>query len=223
MLHFIEKLNKAETRMRASKGIEAKVLGMDFIFPLLRQLGVDVAETLSTQEERLNAIEDLLDEESSPVELLEKARDVIILLAGLLDSTMVAAGFFEVTPKGLVNTGKAPAELSNNYIEAASQAVDVIGDIEEEINAAEDDEDDEDLGPDDSEGEPATLLTSPNFRSVDIVLPDEVASAAEPAKLDDAPDTITVDTSSESGAVDTPDAAVAVAPATNTEHDTDAA
>jgi post-segregation antitoxin (ccd killing protein) len=203
---FAEKLARSEKRLREMKGgIEAKVLANDFIFPLFRSLGVDVEEALVGLNERLEGVEDAV--EGGDLDLLEDARNVILRLAGLVDSTMIAAGFFEATDKGLRKTAKAPADLAQDYDEVGAQVVEVIREIEEELSD-EDEEDDD--GPDGDPGEPAAVVGAITPAAApDVLEAPRVAVTATAASIVDA-DVV------EAGG--TP--ALTVTP---TEHDTDAA
>jgi hypothetical protein len=151
MQDFSALLQKYESRLSGVNHVDGKQLALNYLFPLLRKLAGSVGEILSDHEEAINDLEDALENDG---ETLAQARDVILLLSGLLDETMVAAGFYSVTDKGLEDTGKAPTELRERFVEAAAQVVAVVQNIEEELNGADDEDE---IEPDSAEGkEPAS-------------------------------------------------------------------
>lgn len=213
MKTFAEKLTRSEKRLREMKGgIEAKVLATDFIFPLFRALGVDTEEALGGLHERLEGVEAVLEDDGAGAsfEVLEDSRDIIILLAGMLDRTMVAAGFFEMTPKGLRKTDKIPADLAQEFFEVGEKVAEQIKAIEEELENAEDEDDDD---PDGDPGEPAAVVGSiapAPLVAADVETPASVAADSGAAAV--AVDADVVETGG-----------TAAEPTRSTEHDTDAA
>lgn len=216
MKTFAEKLTRSEKRLREMKGgIEAKVLATDFIFPLFRALGVDTEEALGGLHERLEGVEAVLEDDGAGAsfEVLEDSRDIIILLAGMLDRTMVAAGFFEETPKGLRKTDKIPADLAQEFFEVGEKVAEQIKAIEEELENAEEDDDD----PDGDPGEPAAVVGSiapAPLVAADVETPASVAADTGAAAAV-AVDAVVVE---EGGT-----APAAAETTRSTEHDTDAA
>lgn len=137
MQEFATVLQKYEDRLSKANHVDGKQLALNYLFPLIRKLAGTVGETLAAHEEAINDIEDALTNDG---DVLSQARDTIVMLATLLDETMVTAGFYTATNKGLQDTGKAPAELRTKFVEAAQQVVATMQAIEEELNG-EDDED----------------------------------------------------------------------------------
>jgi hypothetical protein len=137
MQDFATTLQKYEERLSKANHVDGKQLAINFLFPLLRKLAGTVGETLAEHDEAISDLEDALAHDG---DVLAQARDVIVLLSGLLDETMVAAGFYKTTQNGLEDTGKAPEELRTRFVEAASQVVAVVQAIEEELNGEDEDE-----------------------------------------------------------------------------------
>jgi len=186
MQKLVDKINKLEKRVQS--GIEAKSLGQDYVAPIFRSLLVKIEELeqgIAVNAANIETVAQSI--ESDPdIELLQDCRDVIIKLSALLDETMVAAGFFAVGPQGLKSTGKAPGELATRYLDLGPEVVELVTDIEEQINAADEDEDDD--GPDGDPGEPAaapsdapvrTLVSVP---SASVALEPDAVEPAEPAE-----------------------------------------
>lgn len=138
MQEFATVLQKYEDRLSKANHVDGKQLALNYVFPLIRKLAGAVGETLASHEEMLADLEDAL---ANDGDVLAQARDTIVMLSGLLDETMVAAGFYTATNKGLQDTGKAPAELRAKFVEAAQQVVATMQAIEEELNGEDDEED----------------------------------------------------------------------------------
>lgn len=147
MQEFATVLQKYEDRLSKANHVDGKQLALNYVFPLLRKLAGSVAETLAEHEEALNDIEDALENDG---DVLSQARDTIVMLSSLLDETMIAAGFYATTPKGLQDTGKAPAELRAKFVDAAAQVVATMQAIEEELNGS--DEEDTEVESDGADG-----------------------------------------------------------------------
>lgn len=139
MQEFATLLQKYEDRLSKANHVDGKQLALNYVFPLLRKLAGTVGEAFADHEAAINDIEDAL---QSDGDVLAQARDTIVMLSALLDETMVTAGFYGVTDKGLQDTGKAPAELRARFVEAAQQVVATMQAIEDELNG-EDEEDTE--------------------------------------------------------------------------------
>lgn len=137
MQDFATVLQKYEDRLSKANHVDGKQLALNYVFPLLRKLAGAVGETLAAHE---GAIDDLADALANDGDVLVQARDTIVMLSQLLDETMVTAGFYTATDKGLQDTGKAPAELRAKFVEAAGQVVATMQAIEEDLNG-EDEED----------------------------------------------------------------------------------
>jgi len=137
MQDFSTLLQKYESRLSGVNHVDGKQLALNYLFPLLRKLAGSVGEILSEHEEAITDLEEALENDG---DTLAQARDVILMLSGLLDETMVAAGFYSVTEKGLEDTGKGPTELRSRFAEAATQVVAVVQNIEEELNGADDED-----------------------------------------------------------------------------------
>jgi hypothetical protein len=137
MQEFATVLQKYEDRLSKANHVDGKQLALNYLFPLIRKLAGAVGEALAEHEEAINDIEDALQNDG---DVLAQARDTIVMLATLLDETMVTAGFYTATNKGLQDTGKAPAELRAKFVDAAQQVVATMQAIEEELNG-EDEED----------------------------------------------------------------------------------
>jgi hypothetical protein len=215
MQKLLDKFNKTSLRLNESKGLEARALGKDYILPLIKGL----FEVFAESSDRIDAVEDGLEDLAASVasgvdpdiELLEDCVEVVIKLAGLLDETMVAAGFFAVTDKGMKNTGKAPGDLAERFLAAGAEAVELVKDIQEQIANAEqeDDEDDVDADGDQAQqdsAEPEARVVGAIGAGAKVIEPDLV----EPAAAD-------------STGEPTSNGAVEAVTTTSTEHDTDAA
>lgn len=165
MQEFATVLQKYEDRLSKANHVDGKQLALNYLFPLLRKLAGTIGDTLAAHEEAIGDIEDALTNDG---DVLTQARDTIVMLSALLDETMVTAGFYTATNKGLQDTGKAPAELRAKFVEAAGQVVATMQAIEEELNA-EDEEDDEiesDGAGGAEEGNTATLASAAATASV---------------------------------------------------------
>ena len=147
MQEFATVLQKYEDRLQKTSHVDGKQLALNYIFPLLRKLAGTVVEAFAEHEAAISDLEDALESDGAA---LNQARDTIVMLSSLLDETMVAAGFYIVTNEGLQDTGKAPGELREKFVEAAQQVVATMQAIEEELNG-EDDEDAE-VEPDGADG-----------------------------------------------------------------------
>lgn len=148
MENFAQTLQKYEERVAKTNHVDGKQLAMNYLFPLLRKLAGSVGEALAEHEEAISDLEDMIQNDG---DTLAQARDVIMVLSSLLDETMVAAGFYESTAEGLKDTGKAPQELRERFVAAATQVVGVMQAIEEELNG-EDEEDEVESDGADGEG-----------------------------------------------------------------------
>lgn len=148
MQDFATTLQKYEERLSKANHVDGKQLAINYLFPLLRKLAGTVGETLAEHDEAISDLEDALAHDG---DVLAQARDVIVLLSGLLDETMVAAGFYKTTSNGLEDTGKAPEELRTRFVEAASQVVAVVQAIEEELNGEDEEDEIESDGADSAE------------------------------------------------------------------------
>ena len=137
MEDFATALQKYEDRIGKANHVDSKQLALNYLFPLIRKLAGAVGETLA---EHSQAIEDIEDALSSDGDVLVQARNTIMLLSGLLDETMVAAGFYTATPQGLKDTGKAPEALRVKFVEAATHVVAAMQAIEDELNGDEEDD-----------------------------------------------------------------------------------
>lgn len=137
MQEFATVLQKYEDRLSKANHVDGKQLALNYVFPLIRKLAGAVGETLASHEEMLADLEDAI---ANDGDVLAQARDTIVMLSGLLDETMVAAGFYAATNKGLQDTGKAPAELRAKFVDAAQQVVATMQAIEEELNGEDDEE-----------------------------------------------------------------------------------
>jgi hypothetical protein len=147
MQEFATVLQKYEDRLQKTSHVDGKQLALNYIFPLLRKLAGTVVEAFAEHEEAIRDLEEALESDGAA---LNQARDTIVMLSGLLDETMLAAGFYITTSQGLQDTGKAPQELREKFVEAAQQVVATMQAIEEELNG-EDDEDAE-VEPDGADG-----------------------------------------------------------------------
>ena len=137
MEDFATALQKYEDRIGKANHVDSKQLALNYLFPLIRKLAGAVGETLA---EHAQAIEDIEDALSSDGDVLVQARSTIMLLSGLLDETMVAAGFYTATTQGLKDTGKAPEALRVKFVEAATHVVAAMQAIEDELNGDEEDD-----------------------------------------------------------------------------------
>lgn len=137
MEDFATALQKYEDRIGKANHVDSKQLALNYLFPLIRKLAGAVGETLA---EHAQAIEDIEDALSSDGDVLVQARNAIMLLSGLLDETMVTAGFYTATPQGLKDTGKAPEALRAKFVEAATHVVAAMQAIEDELNGDEEDD-----------------------------------------------------------------------------------
>lgn len=178
MEDFATILQKYEDRIGKANHVDGKQLAINYFFPLIRKLAGAVGETLAAHEEAINDIEDAITNDG---DVLAQARDTIVMLATLLDETMVTAGFYTATNKGLQDTGKAPADLRAKFVEAAQQVVATMQAIEEELNA-EDEEDEVDAN--DTDGEEA--VSQPAGGSTSAAAGAVVATVASPAREPDA-------------------------------------
>lgn len=149
MEDFATALQKYEDRIGKANHVDSKQLALNYLFPLIRKLAGAVGETLA---EHAQAIEDIEDALSSDGDVLVQARNTIMLLSGLLDETMVTAGFYAATPQGLKDTGKAPEALRAKFVEAATHVVAAMQAIEDELNG---DEEDAEVSADGADGEQA--------------------------------------------------------------------
>lgn len=155
MIDFIQKLERFQNNVAAQKHVDGKQLAINFFFPLLRSFAESTAEQFAEQSLAIAELESMITAPDS----LEAARDLIVFLAGLLDETMVTAGFYQVTPQGLKDTEKAPPELRAKYLQAGEQINDVIALIEDDLTRDEDDEGEDTEGeeqPDHHADEPKT-------------------------------------------------------------------
>ncbi len=145
---------KAEAKVDKMKHVDARTLALDYLFPLMRRLAGeagDIAEAVEDLTERLDANGG--DDELA--DLLGAARDMIVNMAGLLDQTMVSAGFCTVSKDKdeqivLSVSDKMPPALRTVYEAIGPEATRVVTDIQEAIVEAEgegeegEDEEDED-------------------------------------------------------------------------------
>jgi hypothetical protein len=128
MQEFATVLQKYEDRLSKANHVDGKQLALNYVFPLLRKLAGPVGDALAEHDEAINDIEDALENDG---DVLVQARNTVVMLSALLDETMVAAGFYTATPKGLQDTGKAPAELRAKFVDAAQQVVATMQAIED--------------------------------------------------------------------------------------------
>ena len=147
MQEFATVLQKYEDRLSKANHVDGKQLALNYVFPLLRKLAGPVGDALAEHDEAINDIEDALENDG---DVLVQARNTVVMLSALLDETMVAAGFYTATPKGLQDTGKAPAELRAKFVDAAQQVVATMQAIEEELNG--EDEEDAEIESDGADG-----------------------------------------------------------------------
>jgi len=158
---------KFEARLAEKKHIDAKDLGLGFIFPLLRKL----AQASGDQEEQLSDLADelssLLAEEGDEaiVEAFERSWNTLLKGCSLIDKLMVVSGFYEVSTAGLKATDKIPAELRQEYESFGAEAQQTGVAIESAVTslkerALDDDGDDDDDDDDDDVEEETTAPTS---------------------------------------------------------------
>lgn len=153
-------ITKFEARLASLKHIDGKAVALDYVFPLLRKLAQSAGDQDVQIESLVNAVENIeVGGDSEVIEALEQAREIIAKLSELLDTAMVAAEFYIVTPTGLQDTGKAPADLRQAYVNVGPEVRDCVLNIQDAIQGYEEeadedeDEDDEDedaqdFGPD---------------------------------------------------------------------------
>lgn len=141
---------KFENRLAASKHIDGKDLGMNYIFPLLRRLAQRSGEQDDMLADLLSSLEDEGGDGESLVDTFKEAHDMLALLGGLLDQTMVVAGFYTVSKAGMTSTDKIPNDLRIAYEQAGVNVQGVVRNIQEAIEDLEADDDD---GGDDGGGE----------------------------------------------------------------------
>ncbi len=165
----IEKyIEKHEGRLLKMKHIDVLPALRDVVFPILRKLAAasgDQAEALADLAEQVKANGD------DNLALFEASKDVIEKLTVLLDTAMVAAGFYKVTRTGLTETGKAPPDLYQAY---ASVAIEV-GEVMEDLGTAIEDLAGEEGGEGEEGGDGAN--TAANVGPVGVQGADVVASA----------------------------------------------
>ncbi len=160
---------KFERRLADKKHIDAKDLGIGFIFPLLRKL----AKGQGDLEEQVADVIERLESDADMVSILEAARDAIFKLSSLLDQSMVAAGFYIVENNALKATDKVPAELRGAYEAIGREVQPVVVDIQAAIEDIENGEEDED--PEDAA---LNLAAVPNLDAEDAT-PEVVAATSE--------------------------------------------
>jgi hypothetical protein len=159
-------INKWATKLAGKKHIDALDVALNYIFPILLKMAKESSEQANDIQGLSDEIAELAEhggDTDTLIDAFESARDMLIKISGILDQTMVAAGFYSVTSAGLVATDKIPADLRAVYESLGKDANQTSADITEaiemlEAEAEEEDEDDED-GSDGDDGEPAALPT----------------------------------------------------------------
>lgn len=157
---------KAQRSLQGLVHIDAKDALLQYVFPLLRKL----AKTDGDQEEAIEDLnEDLVKAASAiggavaneTLALHKDALDVILKLAGLLDTALVAGGLYVVVPnKGLKATEKALKVLSqDDHADLTSEVVEIARDLKDAIDALESGDGDGDADGDAADGEGAEAPT----------------------------------------------------------------
>ena len=141
-----KELGRYAKKLAGLKHIDAKQLGLDYLLPLLDLLARVSDETNGEVDALRDEIEQL---EGDDVDLLAVARDFILRQLAIIDELSVAAGFFNVSANGLVDTGKLDSlgaegkALKRKVLELGPDGADVIKELQDAIEAAEDQEDDD--------------------------------------------------------------------------------
>ncbi len=139
---------KAEAKVQKMKHIDGRTLGLDYVFPLLRKMAAESGDIADDLQESVEALQSQIAVSDGLVDTLESARGLIVSMANLLDQTMVAAGFCNVSKKGDVVvmsvSDKMPKELRPLYEQIGPTAAEVVTSISAAIEASEAEDEEED-------------------------------------------------------------------------------